>query len=127
MINITDLGSTINNNPNPINLTSIKIYKLDAGTFALVRFYEKPYIDGNSSFVTPPFPVQDNVTLKFDPQFFDIMRADFSKIYINLTFQLDQPSSFLNNTLTNPFDYNYHPANVTQPRLRDAIVEVAVW
>ena len=127
MINITDLGSTINNNPNPINLTSIKIYKLDAGTFALVRFYEKPYIDGNSSFTAPPFPVQDNVTLKFDPQFFDIMRADFSKIYINLTFQLDQPSSFLNNTLTTPFDYNYHPANVTQPRLRDALVEVAVW
>ena len=139
MINITDLRSTIFPAPPTaassvnINLTSIKVYKLDAGTFALVRYYEKPYIDGNSSFSVPPVRVLDNVTLKFDPQFFDIMRADFSKIYINLTFDMVDnsgspvKSSFLNNTLSTPFDYNYNPANVTQPHLRDAVVEVAVW
>ena len=55
------------------------------------------------------------------------MKADFSKVYINLTFTLNKPSSFLNSSLTKPFDYNYNSANVTQPQLRDAIVEVAVW
>ncbi|MDP3563979.1 MAG: hypothetical protein Q8R70_05770 [Methanoregula sp.] len=139
MINITDLRSTIFPAPPTaassvrINLTSIKVYKLDAGTFAMVRFFDKPYIDGNSVTSLPPVPVQENVTLKFDPQFFDIMRADFSKIYINLTFDMVDiagnpvKSSFLNNTRSSPFDYNYNPANVTQPRLRDAVVEVAVW
>ncbi len=31
------------------------------------------------------------------------------------------------NPNTTPFLYDYNPANVTQPKLRDAIVEVAVW
>ena len=35
-------------------------------------------------------------------------------------------SQFLNNTFTSPFDYNYHPDNVTQPSLRDAVVEVQI-
>ncbi len=140
MINITELRSTIFPAPpiaDPslvkINLTGIKVYKLDAGTFAMVRFYDSPYIDGNSFTSIPPVPVQDNITLKFDPQFFDIMRADYSKIYLNLTFDMQDNagnpvfSSFLNNSLSTPFDYNYNPADVTQPRLRDAVVEVAVW
>jgi len=138
MINITDLNSTLFPSPlTPsvkINLTSIKVYKLDAGTFAMVRLYDTPYIDGNSFTSIPPVPVQDNITLKFDPQFFDIMRADYSRIYLNLTFDTQKDAmgnpgycSFLNNSLSTPFDYNYHPANVTQPRLRDAVVEVAVW
>jgi len=73
---------------------------------------------------------------------------DASKINIYLKFNL-QPSPgsstcpcpstnpdcsgsrFLNSTvktpLDHPFDYNYDPKNVTQPQLRDAVVEVAVW
>jgi hypothetical protein len=135
LINITYLNATMNQVPAPaINLTSIKVYKLEGGTFALVRNYERPYIDGNSFFSVPPVLVQENVTLKFDPQFFAIMRGDFSRIYINLTFNLQNKvtgipvnSTFLNHSMTTPFDYGYNPANVAQPRLRDAVVEVAVW
>lgn len=133
MINITDLRSTINQVPPEsvsINLTSIKVYKFDGGTLAQWPTNInsiKTYIDGNSSLSSQPIPVQNNVTLKPDPFFMAGMKADFSKVYVNLTFTLNKPSSFLNSSLTPPFDYNYNPANVTQPQLRDAIVEVAVW
>jgi len=46
---------------------------------------------------------------------------------------LDAETTFFNpgtgfvNPNTTPFDYNYFPENVTQPKLRDAILEVAVW
>jgi hypothetical protein len=34
---------------------------------------------------------------------------------------------FLNNTRSGPWDYNYNATEVTQPVLRDAVMEVAVW
>ena len=138
MVNITDLRSTVfpdTADPSTViaNLTSIKVYKYDSGTFALVRLYDKVYVDGNSLPSPPPVIVQDNISMKFDPYFFYIMRADFSQIYINLTFNMQDvaanplESSYLNSSISGPFDYNYNPANVTQPKLRDAVVEVAVW
>lgn len=142
MVNITDMRSSIipplsagyTASSVNISLANVTVYKLDGGIFSRVRYYEKPYIDGNTTFTAPPVMVQDNVTLKFEPQFFEIMKADFSQIYINLTFEMQEEltgnprkSSFLNNSFSTPFDYNYHAANVTQPRLRDAVVEVAVW
>jgi hypothetical protein len=73
-------------------------------------------------------------------------------IYIALGFDLSQSgsgkpqnSTFLNNTQalpnfdtldpqltfnnpnTTPFDYDYEAENVTQPQLRDAVLEIAVW
>ncbi|MGB9176163.1 MAG: hypothetical protein WCB46_05435, partial [Methanoregula sp.] len=48
-------------------------------------------------------------------------------VFINYTFVLSHPSAFLNTTNSTPFDYNYDPTNVTQPALRDGILEVAVW
>jgi hypothetical protein len=128
LINITDLPSTVfPAQPVAVNLTRIMVYKEASGSFATVRTYDNPYIDGNSTPTTPPVGVQKSVTLKFDPQFFAIMRAEYAQIYINLTFDLDKQSSFLNNSLSAPFDYSYNPADVTQPRLRDAVLEVAVW
>lgn len=93
---------------------------------------------------TSALPVQDSVSLKFTPPFFENMATNrFSQFFITLTFDLnsnkctflnntamnplDYKSTFLNNQYTKPFDYDYNPANVTQPRLRDAVVEVAVW
>jgi len=44
-----------------------------------------------------------------------------------------QGSQFLNNTVLNPFRvtspflYDYNQTNVTQPQLRDAVLDVAVW
>jgi hypothetical protein len=73
------------------------------------------------------------------------MKAQNSQIYIALGFDVNPKSTFLNNTQalpdydnldgrltfenpnTTPFDYDYDPVNVTQPYLRDAVVEVAVW
>jgi hypothetical protein len=127
MVNITDLRSTLDDSAINITLTKINIYKVDAGILSLVRTFNTPYIDGNSSTTQPPVEVIENVSLKFSPAFFDILNAGNSPVYINLSFNLNSPSRFLNNTWTSPFNYDYNPARVTQPRLRDAMVEVAVW
>ena len=101
----------------------------------MVRTFDTPYIDGSSTATKPPVNVKNNISLILNPRVFDIMQAGYSKVYINLTFDMQDnalppnlvKSSFLNNTLSQPFDYNYNPANVTQPQLMDAVVEVAVW
>jgi hypothetical protein len=156
-INITDLRSTITNYPLVINnttstvtLSNIRVYKQDGGLFSNVPLpaSEYPYIDGSSTRIStmPHTNVADNITLRFSPQFFDRLKAQSSKIYIALGFTVDPPSTFLNNTralpdfntldgqltfnnpnaTTSPFYYDY-TTNVTQPHLRDAVVEVAVW
>jgi hypothetical protein len=138
IINITDLKSTIKEFPpvitratSTITLQSIKVYKLDAGSLSMVRTFDTPYIDGGST-ATLPGPlcnVQDNVSLIINPRVFDIMQAGYSQVYFNLTFTVNPASTFLNNTnaRSQPFDYNYFSQNVTQPKLRDAVVEVSVW
>jgi hypothetical protein len=89
--------------------------------------FDTPYIDGGSAATAPPCTVHDNISLIIDPYNFSIMSAGYSQVYINLTFDVNPQSSFLNNTLSSPFDYNYDSANVTQPHLKDAVVEVAAW
>ncbi len=142
-INITDLQSTIfpgtfTAGTITVRLASINVYKQDGSTLSMVRTFDTPYIDGNKTFTTPPCMVNDNISLIINPRIFDIMQAGYSRVYFNLTFDmLDNTgtpttgtlvnSSFLNNTFVSPFDYNYNAANVSQPRLRDGIVEVAVW
>jgi hypothetical protein len=154
-INITDLRSTITNYPPVINnttstvtLSNIRVFKQDGGVYSSVPLpaTDYPYIDGSNSRVTVmPAPVTDNITLRFSPQFFDRLKAQSSRIYIALGFTVSPESTFLNNTQalpdfntldgqltfnhqnTTPFYYDYNPANVTQPHLRDAVVEVAVW
>lgn len=142
IINITDLRSTIFPAPavpavDPssvrIYLTSINVYKLEGGTLSMVRTFDTPYLDGGSTAVSPPALVHDNISLIINPRVFDIMQSGYSNVYLNLTFDLRDTaglpvkSSFLNNTLARPFEYDYNPANVTQAQLRDAIVGVAVW
>jgi hypothetical protein len=146
MINLTDLNKTIflprDEQINPlfgwpkIQLTSIDVYKLEGTVLSKVRTFDTPYIDGGSTPTTPGAGcfVQDNISLILQPRSLDIMQAGYSRVYFNLTFDVKDKtggvsarSSYLNNTPTAPFDYNYNPANVTQPQLRDAIVEVAVW
>jgi hypothetical protein len=156
-INITNLKSTITDNSSAIppiynngtiKLRNIKIYKKDGGLYSLVPLpaSEFPYIDGDSARLSfMPHSIEDNITLRISPYFFDQMKAQNSQIYIALGFDVFPPSTFLNNTQalpdydnldgkltfenpnTTPFDYDYDPVNVTQPYLRDAVVEVAVW
>jgi len=152
IINLTDLRSTIKNvTPSPstievksdtvaITLSSIKVYRWDSGVLSMVRLYDKPYIDGRNIPDTPPVSnIKDNVSLIINPRVFDIMQAGYSQLYINFTFNVQPQSNplsgctFLNNTNNlkatplGSFSYDYFPDNVTQPRLRDAVVEVAVW
>jgi hypothetical protein len=92
-----------------------------------------------------PATVYDNITIKLNPQYIESMKAENSQIFLTLQFSVTPASTFLNNTQvvpdiasmdgkmtfenlnTTPFLYDYNPANVTQPKLRDAIFEVAVW
>lgn len=135
-INITEIRSSMNAiDPQLITITiqNISVYTLEGGKMNYKRTFPEPIVDDiyyrdlNSSYTIVP-PVQDSITLKINPAFtYEILKGGTYPVYVNLTFNLTAPSSFLNNSFSRPFDYNYHPDNVTQPRLRDAIVEVAVW
>ncbi len=155
VINLANLRSTCPVPLTTLSLNNVKIYKLDAGVYSNVPLPASnyPYIDGNNSRLSSmPAPVTDNVTLRFSPYFFDQMKAQNSQIFIAMRFDIAPACTFLNNTQalpdynnldgiltyynpvtkvvntnTTPFDYNYDPRNVTQPKLRNAIMEVAVW
>jgi hypothetical protein len=149
---ITDYPPAISNATSTITLEDMKVYKLDAGIYSNVPLpaSNNPFVDGNrtrlpSSWPATPAPVNDNITLQLNPQYIESMKAQNSQIFIALKFNVNPASTFLNNTQavpdfssldgkltyenanTTPFMYDYNPANVTQPALRDAILEVAVW
>lgn len=145
IINITDLRSTIKEfDPDAtyptgisratsnITLTKIAIYTLNWGgglSTVYSNITSQPYIDGSSTVTAPPCGVNDNISLIINPRVF-FGWGSYTRIYINYTFTVDPKSTFLNNTnngRTQPFDYNYFAENVTQPRLKDAVMEVAVW
>lgn len=140
MINITGLDSiSIKSNPNAkANLTSIKINDQPPPPGANVS------IDGGSyvSVSTLPAVVTDDISISLSPAVFQNMfenyfdPALYPPVLVNLKFDMHDSagklvnSTFLNNTwspASRLFDYNYDPHNVTQPHLRDAVVEVAVW
>ncbi|NMB77882.1 MAG: hypothetical protein GYA23_02165 [Methanomicrobiales archaeon] len=146
MVNLTDLRATIFPAPaatpvDPddvrIRLSNVKIMKLEntipPSLSTVIADYDKAYINGGSSCAPPACIVEDNVSLVMEPSVFDLMGGTYSTVYINLTFDMEDiagnpvKSSFLNNSCSRPFDYNYNPANVTQPQLSEAIVEVAIW
>lgn len=138
MINITDLEETRNTiaHPTPptsVKLSAVKFSETHTGDLTLYSFSPLPafenftYVSGSLKAEKLPVVITDsNVSLIFEPGFFS-GTDKFGAIYLNLTFELDPPQQYLNNTHTRPFDYNYFPANVTQPSLTDAVMEVAVW
>jgi hypothetical protein len=129
-INLTDLNKTTNKPFVNISLSNIKITR--TGDANVYPFLDSLFVDGNS-ISTPqsslPVNVNSRVLLAFKPTFFDtIMKdAEGSQIYINLTFKLSDNSTFLNNSLKGPFEYNYTQINVGPPQLHPGILEVAVW
>jgi hypothetical protein len=149
MVNISDLRSTLppagpsHIDPSLVNitLTEIEVFKDDLGLLSKMGTFDEPYIDDNSTYQQPPYEVRDKVTIKITPDNLNIaaMMVQYTSLYINLTFNLQDGtggfpgpaygSPFLNNTHpgATPFDYNYNMSRVTQPKFRDAIVEVAVW
>ena len=145
IINITDLDETRNkiahpNTPN-VNLSNVKFYQTHTGdsnlyAFSPVAAFENyVYVNWGTTAVKPPVDLgtDRNLSMIFEPGFFS-STDKYGVIYINLTFEIHDPTEipdngqqFLNNTHTRPFDYNYNHANVTQPALTDAVMEVAVW
>jgi hypothetical protein len=138
MINITDLEVSRNTiaHPDPpisVKLTEVKFSETHTNDVNLysftppVAFENFTYVNWSPIAEKLPVEIRDgNVSLVFEPGFFS-GTDKYGAVYLNLTFELDPPQQYLNNTLTRPFDYNYHPANVTQPALTDAVLEVAVW
>ncbi|MDD1686267.1 hypothetical protein [Methanoregula sp.] len=141
MINITDLDETRSNKNVPAKSTGLPSgYNLSAVTFSYLplgqasripftppaKYAAFVYEDGNATPVSPPVDVRNNVTLVFEPGFFKNINTN-SQIYINLTFGLRSEDTFLNNTLTSPYDYNYTATHLTSPSLHDGVLEVAVW
>lgn len=139
VINVTDLDTTRNTVAHPgsepfrVNLTKVDFYQThfnDANLYGfspVTAFENFTYVEGTPIALKPPIEIHDsNLSMVFEPGFFSGTDKD-GAIYINLTFGLDPPQQYLNNTRTLPFDYNYLPTNVTQPVLRDAVMEVAVW
>jgi hypothetical protein len=127
MINITDLKSNMSNATSVVTLSSIKIQDIDH-----IPDYTNISIDGQ--YYPLPHTVNENVSIKISPQEFQFGAYEgvfdpalYKPIFVNLTFELTAPSTFLNNTGSSPFEYNYDPAMVTQPYLRDAVMEVAIW
>jgi hypothetical protein len=137
IINFTDLDKTRNPVAHPesykVNVSEVKFYQTHTGdanlyAFSPVAAFENfTYVNGSATAAKPPVNITNsNLSMMFEPGFFS-GTDKYGAIYINLTFGLDPPQQYLNNTRTRPFDYNYHPANVTQPALKDAVIEVAVW
>lgn len=134
IINITGLEQirdpAFSASPYP-NISAVDFYQHPHGQPSLtIPWYPSEdflYEDGNTTPVRPPVDVHDGVSLIFGPGFFSTVLPN-SDIYINLTFGMNgQEQPYLNNTQTLPFAYNYDPVNVTQPQLKDAVLEVAVW
>jgi PKD repeat protein len=144
-INITDLNKTMwadRESCFNVSLKRVYIYVEDEKITPLHLYYT-PIINGiqyedlttdDKYLNTLPTDIK-NISLVLSPK--TLSWSDYSNVYINLTFDLVKTnlgcpnpiatgSRFLNNTPGIPFDYNYHPDNVTQPNLRDATLEVSV-
>lgn len=118
---------------NPCSLDSIKIYRQNPSQpLVQVRTVDDAYIDGGSNLsAIPPVPpgpiVNDTVSIIFPAGFFYGMANDNTQLYINYTFTLTQKDNFFNNSFTSPYPYNYDPNKVTQPKLKEGVLEVAIW
>ena len=118
VINITDLNSTAVNKYGRI-ITLSNIYVLNN-----VPISTFPGVTIATNNVVRSLPVNnvENVSLKFSPVFFKTIydsQGDIP-IYVNMTFSLDAPGTFLNSSLNGPYEYNYSKNNIIQPQMRDA-------
>ena len=138
MINLTYLNQTIVNamNVSQENCFNISLNNtIVSDSTRTITFFD-PIIDEVPLHMTTPQPVKRNVSILYNTTANRRgLNWEAPQITISLIFNLiptGEPgctmgSRFLNNTYTAPFDYDNNPNNVTQPQLRDAVVEVAVW
>jgi PKD repeat protein len=138
LINITNINSTLGTREPCFNITlskRITVFSQDpnTNTFYTIGYFDTPVIDGiqyNLS-LPPPYGVRNNISMMLNPRF--IPWSNYKQVYVSLDFDLIgngacnfTGSQFLNNSISSPFDYNYDQKNVTQPNLRDAVLEVNI-
>ena len=131
-----------------VNLSSIKFYQMHYGDPFLYQLtatkytsYQNVsiYADGSATPAIPPVNIWKNMSVVFDPGLFSETDSN-GAIFVNFTFGTNPSCSypgmphpvsmmqFLNNTPSRgAYQYDYNAANVTQPVLKDAVLEVAVW
>ncbi len=125
-----------------IQLNTIQVYdgNPDDPTTKWLQF-KNPIIDEVQYNTLVPQVVKNNVTIIYNTTANrNGINWEAPDIYIFFVFNLNKTgacpyagSQFLNNTVlspfrvTSPFDYNYDTNNVTQPQLRDAVLDVAIW
>jgi hypothetical protein len=132
-INITNIRSGLTNPNTQIQLTSIRMFRLNPATpLSPVPPNQRAYIDGSLAPIAPPVIVTNNISVNFTAGFFSAMATDQSQMFINFTFDLTNNcpggDRFLNSTHENRvYDYDYNYTRVTQPEMVPAVVEVAVW
>ncbi len=135
-INLTGLKKNLSDPSNTrVNLVQVRLWRINPSLpLAQVPPDQNVTIDGNPQTVKPPVIVQDNISIMFPAGFFGTVATDQSKMFVNFSFVLDDGTGFvkrdffINSSYGNkPFEYNYFPENVTQPRLEPGVVEVAVW
>lgn len=143
-INITGLENRGNKTLNPVTeLTDITIYRtkpISTNPFpplVPIRTFDTPYVDNDYVPVSSlPVIVNNTISMTFPPGFFSDFADDTTQLYIFLNFTHSSPEDlYLNNTwkegntwnVAKSFEYDYNPANVTQPDLKDGVLEVAVW
>lgn len=140
IINVTNINKTLNidqRTSTTIHLMNISMNYLDPSsrTMTKVRNLYDMEIDGFPKSSTEyiyddpnGFPVKDDISLVLQPTDIGAVSGlSNNPVYLNMTFELSNPSAFLNNSFSKPFDYNYDPTNVTQSTLHDGILEVAIW
>ena len=143
IINISGLNGSMNqssSNPAPVevNLSKIQFYERYWGNDPTLHvrmvspFSNFTYVNGSSTAVGLPVSlgldrnIPSNISLILEPQAFSDFE-DTSTIYINLTFGINPPEQYFNNTREDAFNYTYTSKYVTPPSLRDGVLEVAVW
>jgi PKD repeat protein len=150
MINLTNLNSTMYSTGLDdrrgcfdIQLNSIQVYDGNPDDTTNTKWlqFKNPIIDEVQYNTIVPQTVKNNVTIIYNsPENRNGINWQAADIYIFFIFNLNKTgvcpyagSQFLNNTVlspfrvTSPFLYDYNPANVTQPQLSDAVLDVAVW
>jgi hypothetical protein len=144
MINLTNLNSTMSADRRGdfrIELNTIQVYdgNPDDPTTQWLQF-KNPIIDEVQYNTLVPQVVNNNVTIIYNTTANrNGINWEAPEIYIFFVFNLSKTggpyagSKFLNNTVLSPFRvnstfaYNYEQNNVTQPQLRDAVLNVAIW
>jgi hypothetical protein len=147
MVNITNLSRARVWHKDPIldNITmeNIEIYRRfpSGTTFSQVEDYKQcietpgtcnlfAYLNGTSTRTNVPVIVHDNISVIFSPPFFSDLADDYSYLRISFNFSLSHApdgDNFFNNSFTSPYFYDYSTNNVTQPMLKEGVLEVAIW